>query len=97
MRDRIRITLADGALQFTQPVNGIVYGAGFRARGHLQMQPPDPREAQQLRLFTKQETLEAEFTEATFSFTDNTFEEIAAKIQWGAATDPKLPHGLVLQ
>ena len=90
VRDRIRITLADGALQFTQPVNGMVYGAAFRGHGHLQMQPPDPREAQQLRLFTKQETLEAEFTEATFSFTDNTFEEIAAKIQWGAATDPKL-------
>src|SRR6266852_5201019 len=90
VRDRIRITLADGALQFTQPVNGIVYGAAFRGHGHLQMQPPDAREAQQLRLFTKQETLEAGFTEATFSFTDNTFEEIAARIQWGAATDPKL-------
>ncbi len=90
VRDRIRITLADGVIQFTQPVNGIGFGAAFRGRGRLQMQPPDPREAQQLRLLAKQDTLDLEFSEGTFSFTDDTFEEVAAKVQWAPATDAKL-------
>src|SRR3989442_15165049 len=32
-RDRIHLTLADGTLQFTQPVNGLVFGATFVAMG----------------------------------------------------------------
>jgi hypothetical protein len=90
VRDRIRITLADGVIQFTQPMNGVVFGAAFRGHGWLRMQPPDPREAQQLRLLTKQDALDLEFSEGTFSFLDNTFEEVAAKVQWAAATDAKL-------
>jgi len=89
-RDRIHITLADGSIQFAQPVNNVVFGAAFRGHGRLQMQPPDLREAQQLRLLANQDALDLEFTEATFSFTDNTFEEVAAKLQPAAAADAKL-------
>ena len=89
-RDRLKLTLAEGTLQFLHPVNGVVFGAAFRGKGRLEVTPPDPREAQQLRLFTKQDTLNLEFTEATITFTDHTFEEIAAKVQWSAAADSSL-------
>ncbi|PYU10795.1 MAG: hypothetical protein DMG29_16885 [Acidobacteria bacterium] len=84
-RDRIRLTLADGTLQFTQPVNGLVFGATFRGRGRLQVSVPNRIEGEQLHLFTKQDGLDMEFTEATFCFTDNTFNEVAAKVQWAAS------------
>src|SRR5262249_55020027 len=57
------------------------------------MEPPNPMEAQQLRLFTKQNRLRFEFTEATFSFTDDTFDQLAAKVHWapsGATADDLL-------
>jgi hypothetical protein len=82
-RDRIRITLESGTLHFTQPVNGIVFGAVFSGVGHLQVTPPNPLEAQQLEFFTKQKTMNAAFDQATFSFTDKTYDEISAKVQWG--------------
>src|SRR6266849_10819376 len=43
VRDRIQITLADGIIQFTNPVNGIVFGATFRGRGRVQVEPPRAR------------------------------------------------------
>jgi hypothetical protein len=85
-RDRIHITLASGTLHFTQPVNGVVFGAVFHGSGQLQMTAPNPRESQQLALFTKdREALKVEFDEAVFSFTDRTFDEISAKVTWGSA------------
>ncbi len=84
-RDRIRITLADGTLQFTQPANGVVFGATFHGNGRLQVSPPNAAEAQQLKLFSGQDGLGLHFTEATFSFTDNTFQEVAPKLSWAAA------------
>lgn len=82
VRDRIRITLSDGAIQFLEPANGVVFGPVFRGAGRLQVQPPNPIEAQQLKLLAKVDTLDLEFTEAVFTFTDGTYEEIAAKAQW---------------
>jgi hypothetical protein len=84
-RDRIRIVLDSGTLHFTQPVNGIVFGAVFSGTGRLQMGPPNAIEAQQLQLFTKEGELNQQFSEAVFVFTDKTFDEIAAKVQWGGA------------
>jgi Peptidase family M1 domain len=81
-RDRIHLTLADGAIQFVQPVNSIVFGAAFEGNGHLQVTPPGPREQQQLRLFSNQDTLDTEFTQAAFLFTDGTFDEVARQVQW---------------
>jgi hypothetical protein len=83
-RDAIRITLIDGTIQFLQPVNGIVFGAVFRGTGRLEAVPPNPLEAHQLLLFTKQSKLDMTFTEATFSFTDTFAEEIANEVRFQA-------------
>ncbi|MGC1618904.1 MAG: M1 family aminopeptidase [Candidatus Acidiferrum sp.] len=85
LRDRSRINLTDGTIQFTQPVNGVVFGAVFHGKGYLRIDPPNPLEAQQLRLFTKQDRLNVEFTDATFSFTDNLVEEVGKQVKWLAA------------
>ncbi len=82
VRDRIHITLTDGTIQFTQPVNGVVFGAVFHGNGRLQADPPNPIEAQQLRLFTKQDKLDMNFTDATFSFTDGLLDEVAKQVKW---------------
>ncbi len=90
IRDRVRINLTDGTIQFTRPVNGVVFGAVFHGKGRLRADPPNPQEAQQLRLFTKQDKLNVEFTEATFSFTDGLLEEVAKQVKWqtsGPAAD----------
>jgi Peptidase family M1 domain len=85
VRDHVRINLTDGTIQFTQPVNGVVFGAVFHGNGRLQADPPNPQEAQQLRLFTRQDRLNAEFSDATFSFTDSLLEEVARQVKWQAS------------
>jgi hypothetical protein len=89
-RDRVHITLGNGSIQFTRPLNGVPFGAVFHGEGRLRVEPPNPIEAQQLKLFTKQEKLDATFTEATFSFSDGLFEEVAKQVKWketGAGAD----------
>jgi hypothetical protein len=85
VRDRVRITLLNGTIQFTQPANGVVFGAIFHGNGRVQVDPPNPIEAQQLRLFTKVDKLDMLFTEATFSFTDGLLDEVAKQVRWGAS------------
>lgn len=89
VRDRVHITLVNGSIQFFKPVNGVVFGAIFRGDGRLRVEPPNPAEARQLQLFTKQDKLAVGFTEATFSFTDGLFEEVAKQVKWkdGPAAD----------
>jgi hypothetical protein len=90
IRDHIRINLTDGTIQFTQPVNGVVFGAVFHGKGRLLAEPPNLQEAQQLKLFTRQEKLNVEFSDATFSFTDGLFDEVAKQVKWqtsGPASD----------
>jgi hypothetical protein len=90
VRDAVHITLTDGTIQLTNPVNGVVFGAVFHGNGRLEAVPPNPIEARQLLLFTKQEKLNMAFTDATFSFTDNLAEEIAKQVKWqanGSASD----------
>ena len=84
-RDRIHITLDSGTLHFTQPVNGIVFGAVFHGAGHIRVSPPNQYESQQLELFIKQDGLNAAFDDAVFSFTDKTFDEISPKVQPGGS------------
>src|SRR5947209_19653963 len=50
----------------------------------MEAEPPNPMEWQQLRLFTKQDKLSMTFTDATFSFTDGLFDEIAKQVKWQA-------------
>jgi len=83
VRDRIRITLESGTIHFTQPINGIVTGAVFHGSGRIRVSPPNQYESQQLELFIKQDGLNSTFDEAAFSFTDKSFDEVAAKVQWG--------------
>ncbi|HLW80843.1 MAG TPA: M1 family aminopeptidase [Candidatus Acidoferrales bacterium] len=90
VRDRIRITLVEGTVQFTAPAAGIVFGAAFKGRGKIEIAPPNSAEAQQLELFTKQSALDIDFSEATFSFTDDTFEEVSKQVKWVSAADNSL-------
>jgi hypothetical protein len=82
VRDAVHITLTDGTIQFTQPVNGVVFGAVFHGTGRLQAVPPNSIEAQQLFLFTKQEKLDMSFSDATFSFTDGLLDEVSKQVKW---------------
>jgi len=82
VRDRVKITLINGTIQFTQPANGVVFGAVFRGSGRVQIVPPNPIEAQQLRLLANQDTLDMTFSEATFSFTDGLLEEVGKQVKW---------------
>jgi hypothetical protein len=84
VRDAVHITLTDGTIQLTNPVNGVVFGAVFHGAGRLEAVPPNPLEAHQLLLFTKQEKLNMAFTDATFSFTDGFADEIAKQVKWQA-------------
>jgi len=82
VRDRLHITLLDGTIQFAQPVNGVTFGATFHGKGRVRVEPPNPIEAQQLRLFEKQDELDMSFTDATFSFTDGLAEDVAKQVKW---------------
>ncbi len=86
-RDKIRITLDRGTLHFTQPVNGIVFGAVFHGAGHIHVSPPNQYESQQLELFIKQDGLNSAFDEAVFTFTDQTFDEVSPKVQPGGTPE----------
>jgi hypothetical protein len=85
-RDRVTITLSDGVIQFAKPANGLVFGATFHGNGRVQMDPPNSVEEHQLLLFTKQSKLDLSFNEATFSFTDNFFDEVAALVKWDSSS-----------
>jgi hypothetical protein len=82
VRDRVHITLVRGTIQFGQPVNGVVFAAVFHGEGRVQVDPPNPIEAQQLRLFTKQDRIDYKFSDATFSFTDDLMEEVGKQVKW---------------
>jgi hypothetical protein len=84
-KDRIHFTLVSGSIQFTQPANGGVFGAAFDGRGHIELDPPNPMEVQQLRRFTGKDKLDMDFTSATFSFNDDTFDQLSSKLHWGTA------------
>src|SRR2546423_5076211 len=90
VRGLVHITLADGTIQFAEPVNGLPFGAVFQGAGRLQAEAPNPMEAQQLRLFTKQDKLDMPFADATFSFSDSLLDEISKQVKWqpaGPASD----------
>jgi len=85
-RDRARITLIDGTIEFAQPANGVAFGAVFHGTGRLEIAPPNATETQQLELFTKQSKVDMAFTEATFSFTDSLLEEVNRQVKWQTNT-----------
>jgi hypothetical protein len=89
-RDRIHITLVNGTIQFAQPANGLVFAAAFQGQGRIQIDPPNELEKQQLQLLTKIDSVNLDFTEATFSFTDGLFDEIARQVHWGGSPSAQL-------
>ena len=86
-RDRLRITLTAGTIQFGKPAQDLVYAAAFHGRGRVEVKPPTAIEVRQLRLFTGQDSLAMDFTEATFTFSDATFDEIARQVRWAPSSD----------
>jgi hypothetical protein len=89
-RDRIHITLTAGTIQFTKPAQDLVYGAAFLGKGRVEIKPPNQIEARQLRMFTGQEALVMNFTEATFTFSDAFFDEISKQVHWRTHSDNSL-------
>src|SRR5260370_7065838 len=85
VRDRVHIPLLDGAISSWQAVKGVTFGAAFHGKGIVQVDPPNPIEAQQLKLFTNQDKLDMLFTDATFSFTDGLAEDVGKQVKWQAS------------
>jgi hypothetical protein len=81
-RDRLRITLRQGSVQFSAPIQGKAYGAVFHGKGLVEIAPPNSAERQQLQLYTDQDTLNMPFTEGVLWFTDKTYDEIAEVAHW---------------
>ncbi len=81
-RDRIHITLTSGTIQFAQPASGEVFAAAFEGQGRVQIEPPNALEAQQLKRFIGKDTLDMQFSSATFSFADGTFAELSPQLHW---------------
>lgn len=94
VRDRIRIRLISGSMQFARPTNGVRFAAVFHGQGVVEVEPPNPLETQQLMLFLKVPVLKLAFTDATFSFTDGLYEEIEKKVKW--RPDPPAPDDLYI-
>ncbi|MFQ5816945.1 MAG: hypothetical protein ACE5H2_03180, partial [Terriglobia bacterium] len=81
-RDVATLVLAGGQLALAQPVEGRVFATAFKGRGRLRFAPRLLLEVQQLRFHSGQASLEAEFTEAVFMFTDNTLEELSRQVNF---------------
>ncbi len=88
VRDHVHIRLASGTIQFFRPVNGIVFAAAFDGNGRIDIDPPNPNEAQQLRLFIKQDKMSLTFSEAEFTFTDGLLNEADRQVKWQGADNP---------
>jgi hypothetical protein len=95
VRDRLQLTFSDGLMQFSLPVNDVVYGAAFRGHGRVKVQPPSILEAQQLKLHTGQDSLDMEFTEAVLLFNDQTFDEVNRQAKWQRDADVGLAQSYV--
>jgi len=90
VRDRVHIILTDGTIQFAQPANGVVFGALFHGNGRVQADPPNPIEAQQLFLFTKQPKLDNTLRVFQNYFGPYPYKQIA-----GGASSPRKQTGVL--
>jgi len=79
VRDAYRIELRSGTFHFLAPAGGKVFGAVFLGDGSYTLQPATPAEKRQLRLMTRDPTLEVltdRFDEMVLLFSDGTADEI---------------------
>jgi hypothetical protein len=86
-RDLATLTLVSGQLALGQSFDPIGGGerrfhAAFRGSGRLRLAPRLPIEMQQLMLHGREPSLDAEFEEAVFLFTDETADELAAQVRF---------------
>jgi len=83
-RDLGRISLREGTLGFSRPVNGRVVLGAFRGRGVFSIAPRLPFEMQQLQFHTGGTALAVEFTEEAFVFSDSAYDDFAKQVTLGA-------------
>src|SRR5450759_560206 len=75
-REDIHIWLNDGAIAFTQSVDGKVTGAFFEGEGEILVRPPDRMERASLGRFIGAGVLEEKFSSAYLRFNDNTAKDL---------------------
>ncbi|MFZ0914161.1 MAG: M1 family aminopeptidase [Candidatus Korobacteraceae bacterium] len=75
-REDIHIWLNDGAIAFTQSVDGKVTGAFFEGEGEVLVRPPDRMERSSLGRFIGAGVLEERFASAYLRFNDNTAKDL---------------------
>ncbi|MGO9272914.1 MAG: M1 family aminopeptidase [Terriglobia bacterium] len=75
-RDSATFNFKEGRLTFAVPVAGHVVAAVFIGQGTFELDPPTAIDRHQIERFTKEPRLVETFREATFFFTDNSWEEL---------------------
>ena len=75
-RDSATFNFKDGRLTFAAPVAGHVVAAVFIGQGTFELDPPTAIDRHQIERFTKEPRLVENFREATFFFTDNSWDEL---------------------
>jgi hypothetical protein len=82
-REDLHLWLNDGAIAFTQSVDGRVTGAFFEGDGEVLIRPPDRMERASLGLFTGLGVLEEHFSSAYLRFNDDTAAELQQYLRPG--------------
>ena len=84
--DAATFTFVDGHLTFAEPVAGRVLAAYFEGKGTIRLKPPTPALQRQIARFAGGPTLQDEFKQAVFFFTDGSWEQLQklVKIRTGA-------------
>jgi hypothetical protein len=81
-RDVASFRLNKGKICLIQPIQRNVFGAVFVGEGVFEFSPPTEIEKYQLKRFTKQENLSAEFEELYLGFSDTTSMELEHKLSF---------------
>lgn len=76
VRDAGTFLLQSGTICLLAPVQGMVTGAVFHGSGSFSLRSDDPREQNQMKLFTKSAGIREEFEQLVLRFTDGTPEEL---------------------
>ena len=98
-KEDLKVYLASGYLMFSKPIGGFRHTAVFATAGEaadaeVLLMPPSHSERLSLATFTESPNLEEHFKAAAFIFTDNTAEELLARMHADppAQKTPELGH-----
>ncbi len=75
-RDAGTFHLHSGTVCFVPPVQGKVTGAVFTGDGNFVLNPPSESERKSLKLLTKEDQFNENFSQAVLRFTDSTYDDI---------------------